>query len=507
MKLQDVDRAFCEKRSQQGASRSRLAEVVAQSMRGLDQSNDQARALDLLRSHKSVVAVTGQQVGLFGGPMYTLCKIQSAVAAAAVVTERSGHTCIPVFWLEDNDHDALEAMHTHLLVGSGSILEVSPWDRNSPRMRVADRRIDASLHHAITASIEQLSGQHAEATSERLRRAYAPGVSWSDAFLAVLAPYLSAWGVLVVRSSILTDAALHGPVLTHLLNNNEAVVGAIQSATAAIERHGGSAQAAIAEIPWMFTTTDGRQRIDKTPKGISIGGQEYALQELLELAARHPEHFTPTVLTRPMVQDALLPTVVSILGAAEIAYHEQLVDAYPRVGLAMPALQQRSGLTMLTAKSARNISKSGHTIDWYQRSWQEIERDIAAELTNELIPKKDFQQSRIEELFAPYLDAAESIDPTLIATVKAQRAGTGSSLEMLEAKLRSAAKKKNTAMLDRAHAIHTSVFPLDTLQERIYPLAMWESEFGIDTMVQICSSMSHHAIGTHITMQAPVHGS
>ena len=121
MKLQDVDRAFCEKRSQQGASRSRLAEVVAQSMRGLDQSNDQARALDLLRSHKSVVAGTGQQVGLFGGPMYTLCKIQSAVAAAAVVTERSGHTCIPVFWLEDNDHDALEAMHTHLLVGTGSI--------------------------------------------------------------------------------------------------------------------------------------------------------------------------------------------------------------------------------------------------------------------------------------------------------------------------------------------------------------------------------------------------
>ncbi|MFN4985555.1 MAG: bacillithiol biosynthesis cysteine-adding enzyme BshC [Ignavibacteria bacterium] len=507
MKLQDVDRAFCEKRSRQGASRTRLAELVSQSMHGLDLSNDQARSLELLRSHETVVAVTGQQAGLFGGPMYTLCKIQSAVIAAADVTERTGSACIPVFWLEDNDHDAHEAMHTHLLVNADDIVEVSPWDKSNPRMRVADRRIDTSLHDAITDSIDKLCGRTSETTAERLRHAYALGASWSDAFLAVLAPYLSAWGVLVVRSSRLTDAGLHGPILAHLLDNNDAVVDAILSATAAITRSGGSAQASVADIPWMYTTADGRQRIEKTPYGVSIAAQDYTLGELHEMAGKHPERFTPTVLTRPMIQDAVLPTVVSILGAAELAYHEQLVDAYPRAGILMPALQRRSGLTILTAKSARNIGKSGHAADWYQRPWQQIERDIAAELTTELVPSRDVQQSRIEELFAPYLNAAESIDPTLIATVKAQRSGAESSLDTLEAKLRSAAKKKNAAMLDRAHAIHASVFPLDTLQERIYPLAMWESEFGIAGMLQICGCISPHAIGTHITTQAPVHGS
>jgi hypothetical protein len=80
-----------------------------------------------------------------------------------------------------------------------------------------------------------------------------------------------------------------------------------------------------------------------------------------------------------------------------------------------------------------------------------------------------------------------------------------SAIEALEGKLRSAAKKKHTAALDRARAIQTSVYPLDTLQERVFPLAMWEAEFGVDGLLAMCDELAHHAIGAHVTIQAPAY--
>jgi hypothetical protein len=165
----------------------------------------------------------------------------------------------------------------------------------------------------------------------------------------------------------------------------------------------------------------------------------------------------------------------------------------------------RSGGTLLPSKTWRNISKSGHDTTWFLRPWQEVERDVASELTNDLIPAGDDIRARINETFEPYQGAAQIIDPTLVATVNAQRANMISAVEALEGKLRSAAKKKHTAALDRARAIHTSLYPLDTLQERVYPLAMWEAEFGVEALLAMFDELAHHAIGAHVTIQAPAY--
>ncbi len=502
MKLQDIDRSFCEVRSRQGASRSRLTDLVRSALGQLELSDKQQRALETLGNPASVAAIAGQQVGLFGGPMYTAYKIRSTAQAAAMITAQTGVACVPLFWVEDNDHDADEAMTAHLLQGSHDIITLKPWDGSHPRQRVCSRTIDHAMQDSIQGALNTLQGRYADATLQRMRDIYSSGASWGDAFLAVLAPYLSRWGVLPIRASQIVDAGLHGPVLQHLLTLNSSIVASMRSTSEAIVKHGGQVQASIPEVPWMVTTSNGRQRIEKTNDGVSIGNESLSYDELCERAKLTPELFTPTVLTRPMVQDAVLPTVVSILGAAELAYHHQLPDAYTCAGLLMPALQQRSGMTLITAKTQRNITKSGHDISWFQRPWQQIEHDIASELTDDLMPERDVQRQFIESALKPYLEAAEHIDTTLIATVNAQRAGMEASLEALEGKLRSAAKKKNAVTLERAHAVHANVFPSDSLQERFYPLAMWESMFGIDELASMCDAIAAYDLGTHITTQA-----
>jgi bacillithiol biosynthesis cysteine-adding enzyme BshC len=468
-------------------------------------SAQQESAIQSLQNPASVVAVTGQQVGLFGGPMYTLYKIRSAVQAAQDIENRTGVPCVPIFWIEDNDHDAREAMSAKLLFAPSDVINVTPYDGSEPRLRVGDRALSAVECATIDRSCEHLVGRYAETTRERMKRAYIEGASWSASFLDVLAPYLAHWGVLPMRSSLLVTSGLHSSVLEHLLRINTDLVHSIRITTADITARGEQAQAAVLDVPWMYTTSAGRQRIEPTADGVRIADKDLTVDELLHAARTEPHRFTPTVLTRPMVQDAVLPSVVSVLGKAELAYHCQLPQAYVTAGLTMPALQLRSGGTMLSTKTLRNVNKSGHEMAWFLRPWQDVERDVAAELTSDIIPSGDDVRTHINQTFEPYQTAAQLIDPTLVATVNAQRAGMIAATEALEGKLRSAAKKKHTASLERAHAIHTNVFPLDTLQERVYPLAMWEAEFGTEALLAMCDELQHHELGTHVHIQAPAY--
>lgn len=505
MKLQDVDTRFCESRSRQGASRSRLVGLIRQSFGHVQVSAQQESAIQTLHNPASVVAVTGQQVGLFGGPMYTLYKIHSAAQAAQDIQRRTGVPCVPIFWIEDNDHDAREAMSAKLLSAPSDIIDVTPYDGSEPRQRVGDRVLSAVECTTIQRSCEHLLGRFAAATRERMANIYTVDAPWSSSFVEVLAPYLAHWGVLPMRSSLLVTSGLHSSVLEHLLGINEVLVQSMRTATADITARGEHAQAAVLDIPWMYTTSAGRQRIEPIANGVRIADKDLSVDDLLHAARTEPHNFTPTVLTRPMLQDALLPSVVTVLGKAEMAYHGQLPQAYATAGLTMPALQLRSGGTILTSKTSRNISKSGHDTAWFLRTWQDVERDVSTELTSDIIPADNDVLTLINKTFEPYQEAAQIIDPTLVATVNAQHAHMISAVEALEGKLRSAAKKKHGTALDRARSIHTNVFPLDTLQERVYPLAMWEAEFGVEALLAICDELAHHAIGTHVSLQAPAY--
>jgi len=167
-----VDAAFCATRARHGASRSRLADLVRTSMRGLTLDAAQESALDILRDPSSVVTVTGQQIGLFGGPMYTLAKIRTAVEEARRVTASTGCKAVPVFWLEDNDHDAAEATSAHLLSSEGRVVDVFTWDGTDERRSVAERTISSDMRERIIEASALLTGQCADGVRERTTQIY-----------------------------------------------------------------------------------------------------------------------------------------------------------------------------------------------------------------------------------------------------------------------------------------------------------------------------------------------
>ncbi|MBP7094051.1 MAG: bacillithiol biosynthesis cysteine-adding enzyme BshC [Candidatus Kapabacteria bacterium] len=495
-----VDAEFCLQRSKHGASRSRLVDLATASMRGLELSSEQRSALDVLRNPTSVVVTTGQQIGLYGGPMYTLYKIRTAVEEARRLTASTAVPAATVFWLEDNDHDAAEAASTHLLAADGGVTDLNIWDGSDERRSVSARVITGQMADMVEAGAATFTGHFADVTRQRMLDAYAVGRSWSDAFLAVLQPYLAPWGVIVVRGSDVIASGLHLPILMRETEAPGSLSAATTAGTQVLLERGFTAQATTGSMLFFGSDSNGRQRCSIEGDTVTMGSEKFTTLAFAKLVQEHPERFTPNVLARPVVQDAVLPTVISVLGSAEIAYQAQLRELYELCGVPMPYLVLRNGATLLDARTERLLAKDGHPLSWFMRSSEDVERATADLLTSDVLPNTEERNATLETLLAPYLTAAQSIDQTLIATVRAQGAGITATLEALEGKLRAAAKRAGAQTMDRIKAIHSIVMPRGTLQERNFPLGFWESRFGTAELRIIAEAIASQPIGTHVVM-------
>lgn len=482
-----VTAELCQRRSLQGASRSRLVDLVKDSMVPNQLSEAQGVALEVLRDKSSVVVATGQQIGMMGGPMYTLYKIRTAVAEARRISSTLCVACTALFWLEDNDHDAAEAAALTLQGPDALPMAVPVWSADERRLPVSMRLCDTQMHEQVAAAASHLTGAQAHETITRITTAWSAGTPWGDAFLGMLAPYLQRWGVLVVRASEVIKSGMHQPLVL-METESSAITTALTEGSVACEQTGLGLQATVPEFGFFVLDDNQRRRPLRNEPGLE------------DRARTSPQDFSPSVLTRPLVQDALFPTVVNVLGGAELSYHAQLAEAYRACGIEQPVPVLRHGATLLTPKVRRLIGKSDAPMESYLRRWADIERDLATELTREMFPERSQRDVIADSLLAPYRSAAEAIDVTLVPTVEAQRSGISAALDALEGKIRAAAKRRHAAIVERARTVHASVMPADTLQERVYPLAMWESHVGVDGIMAALEVFDAIACGRHMVI-------
>lgn len=476
----DADAEFLQRRASAGISRKRLQHLATTSLAPFAPSPQQQQSIDQLGDVQSTLVITGQQVGLFGGPMYTLLKIGTAVRVAAEWSAQFGTPVIPVYWLEDNDHDAKEASTVSL----DGVTQTTFWDGSEERQPVSRRRFSTADVERIRLLIDQISGPFAEDITGSLRRIYSDDVPWADAMIDVLSPFLREWGVVVIRASNIIKEGYHAPLLQRLLDIGAArTLNILDTAAQRLTAGGYHVQIAPTTIPLFRLDDTGRHRIDDVES------------RRADIAA-HPECYMPSALLRPILQDAVLPTAATVLGPAEVAYHAEMREFYAALGVDMPVPLPRHGLTLVDARTERNLGKEQRTAQDFFRGWSDLERQLVAELGDDVLPVID--EAPITNVFLPYIEAAKSIDPTLVATVESAATATRSSLENLSAKLRSALKKKNAQRLDRQRALHQILYPFDAPQERAYPVAYWQARFGSDALRIIVDTVTATPLGSHV---------
>ena len=480
------------------ASRSvgpRLHEsLVAQNAR-LAPSAARDRNLALLAQPGTAAVVTGQQVGLFLGPLFTLYKAASAIAVARQLTAETGTPCVPVFWLQTEDHDLPEIDHCFTPRSSGAALRVGleQPDAATSRVPVAHRRLGEGVLPALAALREELQGHpHAAEYLALLERAYRPDARLVDAFATVLSTLFADEGLVFLDPRDPRLAPLAAAVHFRALEEAGPLAEQLAERGTRLAERGFSEQVHIRPgSPLSFFSPEGvegpRYRLDPAgPDTWSLvghpAGATVTTAELNGWLDREPLRFTTSALLRPPLQDMWLPTAAYIGGPGEIAYFAQLAPLYARLQLPMPLIVPRARFRVLDDRSRGLLDKLGLTPEELSAPRDALLAQLAARDTGDGFEPPEAVEARLLAAFTAELtrlgERMTALDPGFAQAVTRTDETVRGAVSRLVAKYGRAVAQRDQVTLERVDRLRAYLVPEGAPQERIHGPTYYASRFG-----------------------------
>ncbi len=359
------------------AARRAVPPEVIETLRALNPEcpEDTVRAL---ANGTAAAVVTGQQVGLFLGPLYVVHKAATAIAVARQLEAEAKIPVVPVFWLQTEDAD-FEEVRTHCAVDpAGTLVRqrlADPFEAvpAGDRVSVAHRPLGPSVDDALGALAPLLGPlRHGEEVLALLARHYRPDRQLPEAFAGLLQALFAESGLLVIDPRHPALAALHAPLVAHALTAHGALDDALGERALAISEAGFDVQ--VPHRPGaslLCLHPDGpegpRYRLVRDSDGAftAAGGpsRRWTEAELLALARSSPHSFSTTALLRPLLQDTLLPTAAYVGGPGELAYYAEMPPLYAAFDLTPPLLVPRARFRLITAAARRCAEHLGVSLD------------------------------------------------------------------------------------------------------------------------------------------------
>jgi bacillithiol biosynthesis cysteine-adding enzyme BshC len=494
-----VDPEAVKKRLERSYDRPLLAEVARETMGDIELHPAQQEALGkLLRDNTSVV-ITGQQAGLFGGPLYTLLKAQSAVALAQTVSQSTDSDCIPVFWVEDNDHDFAEIAQATVFnrdyqLQHMAIAEVAAEERTPVGSR-SWQGTDTALDELFAALPS--TGFTGE-LSEFVRNAYAPGSTITRSFVHMLNAVLAPTGILFVSAFALQQRGVFAPVLRREIDEPGASHAVLERASEELVQAGYHVQAQPLMVNCMVLLAGRRYRVQPEGSDFRVGDRVLSAGELRALIETSPEILSPTVLTRPLMQDAVFPTAAYVAGPGEIAYAAQLKELYELYDISIPAFLPRHSATLTEHKFKTFLADQSFVFTDVLRTYEQVEKHFMESIRDEKVQGVfDSASSRLKEIFTELEAVVAAVDATLGASAGRALALSEQQLEQLAGKVQKARKRQEESALVKLRQAHSFLFPEHTLQERVVNWLYYWNRYGLGSLQQTLDSVVRHSVRRH----------
>ncbi len=462
--------------------RAGIQHVLETQLRRREAPQEALAAVGRLGSADTVAVVTGQQAGLFGGPLFTLLKAISALKLAAQVTERHETPCVALFWIDSEDHDWDEIRRSTILDGdlgthTASLPTTAPSDHTPAGMR----RLEAPIEGALSDLEAALGATEFTAPLlESLRRAYQPGVTMAEAFGRWLDALLGSHGLIVFDASD-PDAK---PFVAELFARELEAPGRTSELAAdagdAMKQLGYAAQVTPQpDSVALFRLDTGRQAIKIVDGGLAWGESTGSSRALADDARAHPARYSPNVLLRPVVQDTLFPTIAYVAGPSELAYLGQLGRVYGHFGVPMPLMCQRATATLLDSGAERFLRRyrlpfeSLHAQDEHTLNGL-LESQLPASV------ERSFSDATaaIRERLASVTEAVGAVDPTLQGAAKSTLGRMEKDLGTLHGKVIQAAKRRDETIRRQFARTQALTFPDGLLQERGVGFVYFLNRYG-----------------------------
>jgi bacillithiol biosynthesis cysteine-adding enzyme BshC len=455
--------------------------------------NGESKSLDLLARPGTLAVVTGQQVGLFSGPAYTIYKALTAVRLAEQLSEQ-GIPAVPMFWLATEDHDVAEVNHAFVFGPDHRPIQLSVnanggSDRPVGGIPIASPPVDR-LREAFAGF------PHGEAIVEMVRETYTAGATFGAAFRALLERMLAGRGLLFVDPLDESVRRLAAPLLQETVRQDESLHAQLIERGKALEAAGYHAQVHVEDKTSLvfLLERERRARLRRQNNEYASKERKYSAEELIGRA----EQLSPNALLRPVVQDYVLPTVAYVGGPAELAYMAQSQVLYRELLGRMPVMVSRGGFTLLDARTVKLMDRYRLSLPVFFHGEDGVRDTIAQTLVPPALTKEFGEVQRtVKQSMEQLRDDLAAFDASLAAASSKSLAKITYQLSKIERKAARETLNRNQRAAADASYMSGLIFPQKHLQERYYSILPFMAKHGMSELMD--------TLYEHVRLQCPDH--
>ncbi len=481
--------------------RSVLVEVLKAQNRAFQSSAKTFENIELLLKKTTFAVVTGQQVGIFGGPLYTIYKTITAIKLAEELKKKHpSYDFVPIFWIEGEDHDFAEMNNIGGLRADGMFAKVEYLPGGEMPTKnmgaVGELVFDQTLEQTL-ASLESMlqKTEFTEPVLTMLKRAYAPGRTFNGAF--------AAWMNLLFHERGLVFVSPNDPTLKRMMSSlfEREISNFPKTSQLVIERSAELEESYYAQIKaksvnlFLFHK-NGRYLIEPREHDFSLKGTRHFIspEELNTIAREAPEQLSPNVVLRPIAQDTILPTVAYVAGPSEVAYNAQLGPVYDFFDVVRPVVYPRASASFASERLERLIEKYQlQPRDFFEKP-EVLTSRIVAQISEVNLDQLFVEaKKRMDDGYKELAFGLREVDPTLIGALEGVQSKGDHNLQVLKEKSAAAQKRRNETVVRQIEKASQEIMPGGSLQERNLSIIYFMNKYGPDLVQWFFSELDVNA--------------
>ena len=482
-----------------------VTHILAAQNHGFGSGNAAQKNLERL-GKGAVAIVTGQQVGLFGGPAFSFYKALSAIHTARQLSA-DGLEAVPIFWMATEDHDLDEVRHTTWF-SDGKLFRFELPNQGRADEPVGRVTLGPEIKELVSEAAKLLLGPDGSSLSEILLAAYTPEATYGSAFAQLFARVFESEGLILLDP---LDDKLHKlaqPILLRALEQRDEVNDLLLKRGKALEHAGYAAQVNVTSTSTVLFSLEGGQRtvLTSSSNGANLrsGGRTAPRSEWLQRVEKNPELFSPNALFRPVVQDYLLPTVAYFGGPAEIAYYAQSQVLYDKLLGRMPVILPRADFTLVDPKAVRILKKYHLEVE---DVWQGKQR-LRKRMYGDNVPKKlaqefDSSLTHIAKSTKRLHKAIANVDPTIQGTIARAEKRIYYQIDKLRQKTGASLDRHDKIIDKHEEFLENLLYPQKGLQSRDLCFLPFLARWGKPGLKELEQHASAKQIGRHFIVPIP----
>jgi bacillithiol synthase len=470
------------------ARRSKVSDILQRQNRAWDASRKTLDNIERLR-RGAFAAVTGQQVGLFGGPLFSIFKALTAVRLAEEASV-AGVDCVPIFWLATEDHDLAEVNHIALASEGGLPELLTAQSHGVEDAPVGAVKFGAEIEPAVERAVALLGDSE---VTEWLRQSYRSGETLGSAFARLFMRLFANWGVILLDPADKEFHALAKPLFQAAIERTSELDEALLARGKAIQAAGYHQQVKVTSASTLlFKVKDGARTVVRHRNNggnggeFAVGEERVSQAELLSQIDAAPENFNPNVLLRPVVQDYLLPTLVYTGGAAEVAYFAQVAVVYEKLLGRVTPILPRFSATLIEPKAERLLTRYRLGLPEVLLGPEKVREVIAARsLPSDLQDRFSEAYAAAEKSMAAVREAIGRLDSTLVEAADRARTRLWYQINRLHRRASRAELQRNEVITRHADSLTNALFPNKALQEREIAGVSFVARYGAQLLANL----------------------